>query len=78
MLRPAVAHVHLKGLDRGELCEFGIGDVDLTPLVRRLVHEGYTGDFTVEYEDRSMERSGCTKALYEPGSPWRRTMGRIS
>ena len=44
------AHVHLKGLDRGEFCEFGIGDVDLTPLVRRLVHEGYTGDFTVEYE----------------------------
>ena len=50
VLRPVVAHVHLKGLDRGELCEFGIGDVNLTPLVRGLVRGGYTGDFTVEYE----------------------------
>ncbi len=50
VLRPVVAHVHLKGLDRGELCEFGIGDVDLAPLVRDLVQRGYAGDFTVEYE----------------------------
>jgi sugar phosphate isomerase/epimerase len=24
-----IGHVHLKGLDRGEFCEFGVGDVDL-------------------------------------------------
>ena len=50
VLRPVLGHVHLKGLERGELCEFGIGDVDLAPLVRDLVQRGYTGDFTVEYE----------------------------
>ena len=51
-LRPFVAHVHLKGLERGEFCEFGAGDVDLTPLLRSLVGEGYAGRFTVEYEGR--------------------------
>jgi sugar phosphate isomerase/epimerase len=51
-LRPFVAHVHLKGLERGELCEFGAGDVDLTPLLRSLVGNGYAGRFTVEYEGK--------------------------
>ncbi len=49
-LRPFVAHVHLKGLERGEYCEFGTGDVDLSPALHDLVQQGYTGDFTVEYE----------------------------
>jgi sugar phosphate isomerase/epimerase len=49
-LRPFVAHVHLKGLERGEFCEFGAGDVDLTPLLGLLVGGGYAGRFTVEYE----------------------------
>jgi sugar phosphate isomerase/epimerase len=47
---PLVAHMHLKGLDGGDFCEFGRGDVDLTPLLRRLLQRGYRGDFTVEYE----------------------------
>ena len=50
VLRPFVAHVHLKGIERGELCEFGSGDVDLTPVLRQLAQQGYSGDFTVEYE----------------------------
>ena len=50
LLLPGVAHVHLKGLDRGEYCEFGTGDIDLTPILRELVRHGYNGDFTVEYE----------------------------
>lgn len=50
MVQPLVAHVHLKGLAGGEFCEFGTGDVDLTPLLRRLIEGGYRGDFTVEYE----------------------------
>jgi sugar phosphate isomerase/epimerase len=49
-LRPLVAHVHLKGLSRGEYCEFGEGDVDLAPVLRSLLDGGYTGAFTVEYE----------------------------
>jgi sugar phosphate isomerase/epimerase len=51
-VRPFVAHVHLKGLEGGEYCEFGTGDVDLTPVLRSLVDEGYRGQFTVEYEGR--------------------------
>jgi len=47
---PLVAHVHLKGLERGEYCGFGTGDVDLAPLLPRLAALGYGGDFTVEYE----------------------------
>ena len=47
---PFVAHMHLKGLGGGEFCEFGKGDVDLTPLLHRLLQQGYRGDFTVEYE----------------------------
>ena len=53
VLRSFVGHVHLKGLDHGEYCEFGEGDVDLEPTVRSLVDEGYGGRFTVEYEGRS-------------------------
>lgn len=49
-VRPFVSHVHLKGLDRGEYCEFGDGDVDLEPVVRSLANDGYPGQFTVEYE----------------------------
>lgn len=51
-LRPLVKHVHLKGLERGETCEFGSGDVDLVPLLRSLLGQGYDGMFTVEYEGR--------------------------
>ena len=39
-----------RGSTRGEFCEFGTGDVDLTPIGPSLVQHGYTGDFTVEYE----------------------------
>jgi sugar phosphate isomerase/epimerase len=49
-LRPLIAHVHLKGLDQGEYCEFGAGDVDLLPTLRSLITGGYRGGFTVEYE----------------------------
>jgi sugar phosphate isomerase/epimerase len=52
VVRPVVGHVHLKGLEHGEYCEFGIGDVDLGPVVQSLVASGYTGRFTVEYEGR--------------------------
>lgn len=48
-----IGHVHLKGLDHGEFCEFGEGDVDLTPLLRSLISQGYQGAFTVEYEGRN-------------------------
>jgi sugar phosphate isomerase/epimerase len=50
VLQPYVAHVHLKGLDHGKFCEFGGGQVDLTPIVQRLVESGYPGAFSVEYE----------------------------
>ncbi len=49
---PLVSHVHLKGLERGEFCEFGAGDVDLRPLIGWLLRQGYRGRFTVEYEGR--------------------------
>jgi sugar phosphate isomerase/epimerase len=45
-----VGHVHLKGLDHGEFCEFGVGDVDLAPVLEALVSYGYRGGFSVEYE----------------------------
>jgi len=50
VLRPFIQHVHLKGKTGTENCEFGAGDVDLTPLLRALVATGYRGAFTVEYE----------------------------
>ena len=50
LLDDFVAHVHLKGLDRGQFCEFGSGEVDLTPVVQSLVNDGYPGSFSVEYE----------------------------
>jgi sugar phosphate isomerase/epimerase len=49
-LGPWIAHVHLKGLDRGEFCEFGAGDVDLEPTLDVLRTCGYQGQFSVEYE----------------------------
>jgi hydroxypyruvate isomerase len=49
-LRSLIAHVHLKGYERGRFCEFGTGDVDLMPVLERLVDGGYRGAFTVEYE----------------------------
>jgi sugar phosphate isomerase/epimerase len=50
VLAPYVGHVHLKGLDRGEFCEFGVGDVDLLPVLRVLRTHGFAGSFSVEYE----------------------------
>ena len=52
-VRPFVSHVHLKGLDHGEYCEFGEGDVDLAPVLGSLVDGGYAHRFTVEYEGRA-------------------------
>jgi sugar phosphate isomerase/epimerase len=49
-VRPFVGHVHLKGLQDGNYCEFGVGDVDLGPVLRSLIEEGYEGGFSVEYE----------------------------
>jgi sugar phosphate isomerase/epimerase len=51
-VHPVIGHVHLKGLDHGEFCEFGAGDVDLVPVLRMLARRGYRGGFTVEYEGR--------------------------
>jgi sugar phosphate isomerase/epimerase len=45
-----VGHVHLKGLEGGEFCEFGVGDVDLRPVLQALDSYGYRGGFSVEYE----------------------------
>jgi sugar phosphate isomerase/epimerase len=50
IVRPLVAHVHLKGLERGEYCEFGVGDVDLAPVLRGLAASGFAGSLSVEYE----------------------------
>jgi len=52
MLAPWIGHVHLKGLQSGDYCEFGEGDVDLRPVLAALVASGYRGGFTVEYEGR--------------------------
>jgi sugar phosphate isomerase/epimerase len=49
-LAPFVGHLHLKGLEKGEFCEFGVGDVDLDPVLAVLAAEGYRGAFSVEYE----------------------------
>jgi sugar phosphate isomerase/epimerase len=49
-VRPFIAHAHLKGLERGEYCEFGTGDVDLSPVLQSLAASGYAGSFSVEYE----------------------------
>src|SRR5262249_24200237 len=51
-LRGFIGHVHLKGTAGGECAEFGVGDVDLTPLLRSLVSGGNRGSFTVEYEGK--------------------------
>jgi sugar phosphate isomerase/epimerase len=50
LVRQRVGHVHLKGLERGEFCEFGAGDVDLLPVLHALEASGYRGGFSVEYE----------------------------
>jgi len=52
LLQPFIAHVHLKGLEQGDYCEFGVGDVDLAPMLRGLCAAGYGGSFSVEYEGR--------------------------
>lgn len=52
-LLPLVGHVHLKGLERGEYCEYGEGDVPLAPVLDLLVQGGYAGAFTVEYEGQA-------------------------
>jgi sugar phosphate isomerase/epimerase len=50
IVRPHVAHVHLKGYADGRFCGFGEGAVDLLPILRSLLESGYGGAFTVEYE----------------------------
>jgi sugar phosphate isomerase/epimerase len=78
VIQPFVAHVHLKGIDRGRFCEFGTGDVDLLPVLRELVAGGYRGAFTVEYEgefDRTVrlyESVGRARAALDGLAPHRR------
>jgi sugar phosphate isomerase/epimerase len=50
LLHPWVGHVHLKGVDGDQFCEFGSGTIDLMPVLRALIAGGYRGKFTVEYE----------------------------
>jgi sugar phosphate isomerase/epimerase len=50
VVRPFVGHAHLKGLENGQYAEFGVGDVDLAPVLRSLLDGGYAGSFSVEYE----------------------------
>lgn len=50
LVGPLVGHVHLKGLDADEFCEFGAGRVDLAPALAALAAQDYRGAFTVEYE----------------------------
>jgi sugar phosphate isomerase/epimerase len=50
VLQPLIGHVHLKGYEKGRFCEFGVGDVDLSPVLQRLIDHGYCGALTVEYE----------------------------
>jgi sugar phosphate isomerase/epimerase len=77
VVRPFVAHVHLKGLQHSEFCEFGVGDVDLTPVLRTLLASGYTGSFSVEYEGpfdktlrlyQSVERARSVLASLTPSA----------
>jgi sugar phosphate isomerase/epimerase len=49
-LQRLVGHVHLKGYDGEQFCEFGEGTVDLQPALQALIAGGYRGAFTVEYE----------------------------
>jgi len=49
-LQPLIGHVHLKGYDGEDFCEFGQGTVDLNPMLEALLRGGYRGAFTVEYE----------------------------
>jgi sugar phosphate isomerase/epimerase len=60
-LWPIIGHVHLKGIEAGQLCEFGVGDVDLAPVLAVLDQQGYAGDFSVEYEGNA----DATVRLYE-------------
>ncbi len=50
LLPSTTSHKHEAGYERGGFCEFGVGDVDLTPVLRELINGGYRGAFTVEYE----------------------------
>lgn len=71
---PFVAHVHLKGLAGGEYCEFGAGDIDLTPVLERLIRGGYRGRFTVEYEGRF----DGTLRLYQSVQRARRAIAQLT
>src|SRR5207247_10528895 len=67
IVRPFVGHVHLKGLEDGKYCEFGAGDVDLGPVLRSLIEQGYEGGFSVEHE----AADDATLRPYESVSPAR-------
>jgi len=73
---PFIGHLHLKGLEAGEYCEFGLGDVDLTPMLERLAAARYAGRFSVDYEGRfdgtlrlyqSVQRARAITERFFPG-----------
>lgn len=73
-LQPLIGHVHLKGYDGEHFCEFGLGTVDLHPMLERLIEGGYRGAFTVEYEgagDRTLR-------LYTSVQRARSAIGRLT
>ena len=71
-VRPLVAHVHLKGLDRGEFCEFGTGDVNLTPILPALSRTVTAETSRSSTRAHSTGRCGCTRAWSAPGQPQHR------
>jgi sugar phosphate isomerase/epimerase len=73
LLAPFVGHVHLKGLENGDYCEFGVGDVDLAPVIRVLADAGFDGFYSVEYEGHLDK----TLRLYESVKRARRAVGDV-
>ena len=69
VVRPFVAHVHLKGLERGEYCEFGTGDVDLRPVLQDLVAQGYEGLSGILCVGHSMRSIYAPKTERRDGRP---------
>ena len=77
VLQPVIAHVHLKGLEQGDYCEFGEGDVDLTPCLGTLLAAGYAGLFTVEYEGRFDGTVRLFRSVRRARAVVERTSGKV-
>lgn len=62
---PFIRHVHIKDSYASGLCLPGDGDIPIKPIMKRLLADGYTGAFSLEWEKKWHPELPCVEEALE-------------